>query len=607
MTRVALYSRVSDQGQRDNTSLDAQLRACREFALAQGWTIVREVREVMSGAFVLARPEFNGLLELANQGKVDVIVVDIPDRFGRGDAVAKLEMLADMSGAKIAYAKKRFDDTTMEGFVQKSTDALVSGIERFKIAERTADGKRNRAREGRVIASSFRPYGYKIVSEYDERGRKVSCILEIVPDEAEVVCQMFDWFVHDGVSAYAIADRLTKAGVLTLTDKDGRKRAKKLLGKCQWNRSTVNKMLRNETFDGRWVYGKRKHKRHDGARVTTTSEKRDEDDPDRIVVPVPPILEPGVFELAQERIAENKRRGAFKPTKYKYLLRSIVFCARCSSRMTGWTRQEGQLGYYWCRRNYPHLYEQRCHCKMLRQDRAERIVWDYVCEAMQDEERLFHQIAQEREEAQQAQRVLIASIAALDAQDEKDRQRLDRLLDLYSDGGITKAVFLQKKRKVETDVENRDFERTDLQARLSASGVLSEDDEQELREFRERIVRGLDSADFDDKRRLLEMLAVKCVWDSDKSELTVSGILSPDGKILSISSLSGVQYLTFARVFKVPQSRPEPKRDLDAVHQGEPGDEKDNADNGKGEFLLLGHSKADCTAIAQSMQIGKGG
>lgn len=188
---AALYARVSDPGQEDNTSLDGQLKACREFAVRQGWTIIKEVREIMSGAFVLARPEFNALLELANQGEVDVIVVDIPDRFGRGDAVAKLELLAEMSGTEIAYAKQQFDDSTIEGFVHKSTEVLVSGIERIKIAERTTNGRRNRAREGRVIASSFRPYGYTIVSKYDERGRKVSCTLEVVPDEAEVVCQVF--------------------------------------------------------------------------------------------------------------------------------------------------------------------------------------------------------------------------------------------------------------------------------------------------------------------------------------------------------------------------------------------------------------------------------
>jgi len=532
--KAALYARVSDPHQEDNTSLDGQLKACREFATRQGWTIVTEVREIMSGAFVLARPEFNALLKLAGKGKIDVIVVDIPDRFGRGDAVAKLELLAETNDVRIVYANRRFDDSTIEGFVQKSADALVSGIERIKIAERTANGRRSRAREGRVIASSLRPYGYKIVSEYDDRGRKVNCVFEIVPDEAEVVRQMFHWFVYEYLSVYAIAKRLTKMRIPTLTDKDGRKRAKKVRGPCEWSRSTVNKMLRNETYAGVWYYGKREVTLHDGTTVRQVSQKREKDDPNCIAVSVPNIVERGIWEMAQARFAENKRRGAFKPTKHQYLLRSIVFCIRCGSRMTGWTNTYG-IGYYKCRRNYPSYYERRCTCRSPRKDKIEPLVWDYICEVMLDEDELFRQMQRKRQEARKTQKVFVDSIAALDIVDKKDHHRLNSLLDLYLEGGISKDAYLQKKRSIERALEEREHERADLKARLSHAGALSESDERELRKLRNKIVQGLEQVDFDAKRQLLEMLRVRCVWNDETRELTVSGIFGGD-KILSTSS-----------------------------------------------------------------------
>ena len=534
--RAALYSRVSDTNQEDNTSLDAQLRACREFAIAQGWTIVREVKEVMSGIFVLARPEFNGLLEIASQGKIDIIVVDIPDRFGRGDAVAKLELLAEMSGAQIAYVKRRFDDSTVEGFVQKSTDILVSGIERIKIAERTANGRRNRAREGRVIASPYRPYGYRYVSEYDERGKKISCMLEIVEDEAEVVRQMFDWYVYNSLSAYAITLRLAEEKIPTMADKGESVRKKPLREKYQWSRSTVCKMLKNETYVGIWRYGKRKTTTHDGKKVTTTSERRSNDDPNCIAVGVPAIIDRETYDLAQAKFAETKRRGAFRPTVHKYLLRSLCFCAQCGARLAGWTpKKKSGISYYRCGHNRPDLYKQRCMGRQLRADKAEVVVWDYIREVMLDEDELFDQVQQRRDEAKVARNALVINVAALDAQDEKDRQKLDRFLDLYAEGGITKDVYLQRQRRIDADIEKREFERADLQARLSASGVLSEDAENELRKLREKIVKGLDSADFDSKRQLLEILKVRCVWNDKTSELTVSGLFG-DGQILSITS-----------------------------------------------------------------------
>jgi site-specific DNA recombinase len=531
---VALYARVSDPRQEDNTSLDGQLKACREFAIRQGWTIVKEVREIMSGAFVLARPEFNALLELASKSKVDIIVVDIPDRFGRGDAVAKLELLAEMNGARIAYANRRFDDSTIEGFVQKSTDALVSGIERIKIAERTTNGRRSRAREGRVIASSFRPYGYEIVSEYDDLGKKVGCTMEIVPDEAEVIRQMFHWFVYEQLSIYAIAKKLTEMRIPTLTDTDGRKRAKKVRGPCEWCRSTINNMLRNETYTGVWHYGKRRVALHDGPTVSQVSQKREKDHPNRIAVSVPAIVDRGTWEMAQERFAESKRRGAFKPTKNQYLLRSMVFCARCGSRMTGWTNTY-KTGYYKCRRNYPMYYEMRCTCHSPRKDKIEPLVWDYICEIMLDEDELFRQMHRKRQEARQAQKIFVDTIAALDIQDEKDRQRLASLLDLYLEGNIAKDVYLQRKHRIEKALEEREYERADLKARLSSAGALSEENERELRKLRDKIVKGLDKMDFKAKRQLLELLKVRCVWNDETRELTVSGIFGGD-KVLSTSS-----------------------------------------------------------------------
>ena len=242
----------------------------------------------------------------------------------------------------------------------------------------------------------------------------------------------------------------------------------------------------------------------------------------------------GIFQAAQKRLAENKHKS-HKPTKYNYLLRGIITCAHDGMTLIGSTSggKKNKSQYYKCKRNSPGYYDNRCRSGCLRADVAERIVWDYLCEMMQDEDYLFSQVALKREEAKEAQKVLVASIAALDTQDERDHQKLDRLLDLYSDGGITKEVFLKKKRKVETDIKDRDFERADLQARLSAAGILSEDEETELRTYRAHIANGIDNSDFATKRRLLEVLMVKVVWDSKKDELMVSGIFAPHSKILS--------------------------------------------------------------------------
>jgi hypothetical protein len=96
-------------------------------------------------------------------------------------------------------------------------------------------------------------------------------------------------------------------------------------------------------------------------------------------------------------------------------------------------------------------------------------------------------------------------------------------------------VYLQRKHRIEKALEEREYERADLKARLSSAGALSEENERELRKLRDKIVKGLDKMDFKAKRQLLELLKVRCVWNDETRELTVSGIFGGD-KVLSTSS-----------------------------------------------------------------------
>jgi DNA invertase Pin-like site-specific DNA recombinase len=57
-----------------------------------------------------------------------VIVVDKPDRLGRGDVIAKLEYMAELNGARIEYVRGVYDTSTLEGIVQDSAGKMLSGI-----------------------------------------------------------------------------------------------------------------------------------------------------------------------------------------------------------------------------------------------------------------------------------------------------------------------------------------------------------------------------------------------------------------------------------------------------------------------------------------------
>ena len=68
MKRAILYGRISTSGQ----SLEPQFIELRELAKVRGWTVVREVGDVISGT-KSSRTGLNAVMKLVTAGEIDVI------------------------------------------------------------------------------------------------------------------------------------------------------------------------------------------------------------------------------------------------------------------------------------------------------------------------------------------------------------------------------------------------------------------------------------------------------------------------------------------------------------------------------------------------------
>ena len=87
ITIALIYTRVSSDDQaREGVSLDAQLAACRRYAVENGWVIGREYQDVLSGKRD-DRVEYQALLadirRLRAEGRPVAVVVMRLDRLGR--------------------------------------------------------------------------------------------------------------------------------------------------------------------------------------------------------------------------------------------------------------------------------------------------------------------------------------------------------------------------------------------------------------------------------------------------------------------------------------------------------------------------------------------
>lgn len=535
---AAIIARVSGTGQIDNSSLQAQTERCRTYCAMRGYRVVAERTEAISGAMVLARSEFIDLLDMAAAGQLTVIVVDISDRLGRGDTAAKLELLAQLNGARIEYAQPGRDSSTVEGLVLKSAEQMVSGIERLDIRRRTMGGKREWAKKGRVIASRLRPYGYDYVSTYDGRGRKIDCQLVVRDDgEPETVQRIFEWCAYEGLTLTAIARRLNDAGVPVQRGE-------------HWRPNTLWGILTNSTYKGEWRYGKTKMERHDtpdGVRIKIL----DSDAPDAIVVPVPVIISTPLWELAQEQLNANHKKFV-KPTKRVYLLRGRLRCGLCGRMFIGETTSKSgnEWRYYKCRARQDD-YADRCSAGQIRADLAESETWEVIKDAMLDEQRLLTYVRSNREERSRARQVLQGTLAALEAQDQKARRRLDNYIEMRAGGEIDKETYLAKRATIDRELADRETERKQLMERLQEQPIITPEQETELMQLRADIAaRMAGPVSVAEKQRLLELLRVEVVYHSERHELVVSGLMGTRHLSLT-SSCYGQCSLAFFAVIAV--------------------------------------------------------
>src|SRR5215208_4144009 len=119
---AALYVRVSSREQVEGYSLEAQLRAAREFCRARGYTVVAEYADEGVSAHtdnLAKRPQFARMLADAEAGRFSVIVVHKMDRFARKLRVA-LECLERLGRARVgvvSVSEPNLDYSTPQGFL----------------------------------------------------------------------------------------------------------------------------------------------------------------------------------------------------------------------------------------------------------------------------------------------------------------------------------------------------------------------------------------------------------------------------------------------------------------------------------------------------------
>jgi site-specific DNA recombinase len=382
MKTAAIYARVSSDRQKEEQTIASQTSALRAYAAEHAYLVpdgcVFE-DEGWSGA-TLMRPGLERLRDLAAQGHVEAVLVYSPDRLSRKYAyqVLLLEEFA-RHGVDVVFLQAPRAETP-EDFLLLQFQGMIAEYEKAQISERTRRGKRHRAQAGLVNALTGAPYGYRYVRKSEGGPARY----DVIEQEAAVVREVFRRYTEEGESLAILARWLTSAGIPTRT------------GQPRWNPSTVWAMLRNPAYQGTACF--QKTMQTERRRVTLNRRLRQRGGiaarpvcahprprEEWIEIPVPALISPTQFALAQERFDQN-RRFAARRTKHPSLLQGVLVCQVCgyafyrSSARTA----SGMRRYYRCPGADAYRFPQgrRCANRPVRQDALDALVWEQVIQLL---------------------------------------------------------------------------------------------------------------------------------------------------------------------------------------------------------------------------------
>src|SRR6058998_3169814 len=506
-TQVAIYARVSSDPQVEAHTIASQVAALRERVAAEGFALPEAMQlldEGYSGATVI-RPALERLRDVIAGGVVDRVYVHSPDRLARKYAYQVL-LVEEFrrAGVEVIFLNRALGQSPEDDLLLQ-VQGMIAEYERAKIMERHRRGKRHAARMGAVNVLSGAPYGYRYVSKYEGGGQ---ARYDIIPEEARLVRQVFDWVGRDRLTIGEVCRRLTRAGEVTRT------------GKRVWDRSVVWGMLKHPAYMGTAAFGKTRQEplrprlraqrgrpRQPRRAMSTVDVPQEEWYP----IPVPALVEPEVVAAVQEQLQENRRHARQSRRGALYLLQGLLQCQHCGYAYYGKrlspSARKGKpraYAYYRCLGTDAYRFggERVCQNTQVRTDLLDLAVWQEVCTLLAHPERLEEEYRRRLQPETGTKRTPLATI---EEQIAKLRQGVARLIDSYADGLIDKHEFEPRITRARQRIARLEEQRQQLadEAAMHAELRLIIG---RLEDFAAQVQHGLAEADWTSKRNLIRVL-----------------------------------------------------------------------------------------------------
>ena len=300
-------------------------KALISFAKSARLEIGAIYREIVSGETIAARPEMQRLLAEVGNGLWDgVIVMDI-DRLARGNSIDQgiISQTFLFSGTKILTPAKTYDPQNEFDEEYFEFGLFMSRREYKTINRRLQRGRIASVKEGKYVSNKA-PYGYERIKIEHDKG----FTLRILPDQAEVIRCIFDWYTEGILQQDGTKKRIGVSLIARELNKRG------LTSPCGsvWTSQTIRDILINPVYTGkiRWNWRPVKKKMENGIIRFERPRSSGYILHDGLHEA---IISAEVFTAAQSFMSKNKSRPVRGDKKTSNPLAGLVICAVCGRRM----------------------------------------------------------------------------------------------------------------------------------------------------------------------------------------------------------------------------------------------------------------------------------
>jgi DNA invertase Pin-like site-specific DNA recombinase len=438
------YGRVSTEEQESNYSMDAQRSRFETLCKQNRWQSLGFFPETGSGTSVINRPVLCNILQRIQQGGVDALWVKETDRLSRPENLGDLSLISqtlESSNTLLMVDTRSMDLREDNSVLMLDFEGVLAKHFRRQLLRNMNRGKVRKAEMGRK-AGGADIYGYRT----NENGEYVP-----VPEQAKVVQLIYQLTLKDYTLRQVRAE-LKRRGIRTARDRES------------WSIAVLGDMLRNDIYLGVYRFHKSKHgKDVDGSRYTIRRN-------DQIVTGSrekpnhPPIIEPWVFDVVQQKIIANRTKNSVR----LHMATGLLRCPGCSkpmhvkySTISQKISKRGQIEKYVCA-NRPH-----CPSKRIAVAETNDALWGALVQLLIKPERIHALIAPAPGSDPDA---LKKELAVVEREEKTAKEKQQRLLDLYLEGNLPQASYVVKSSELETQLSGLAARKLELRKLIDGRG-----------------------------------------------------------------------------------------------------------------------------------------